>query len=61
MYCNLIQSYIIAFNSNTLPSINKAWDFIVNNECLASYNDCIDIYNKGLKEIFKEDISRSEF
>jgi len=51
----MMQNYVESLNSGKIPSIQKAWEFIVQNECIIAYNECIDVYNEGLKQHFKED------
>lgn len=58
MFCNMVQSYVSSINKGSIPDIQNAWEFIVESECIKAFNDCLDIYNQGLKKTFQSDQSR---
>ena len=49
MYCAMVQKYIQAINLGQIPTISSAWDYIVEDVCVRAYNDCIDVYQEGIK------------
>ena len=52
MFVAMLQRHIDALNSGELPNIATAWEYVLENECVAAYNDAVEVFNVGLKENF---------
>jgi len=60
MYVSMLQKYIEAINSGSVPNISTAWDHLVENECREAYEQSAELYEIALKQFFfNEDKAKS--
>lgn len=52
MFVAMLDRHIGALNSGEVPNIASAWEYVLENECVAAYNEAIEAFNVGLKEQF---------
>lgn len=55
MYCNMLQNYVESINHDGVPNIASAWEYILENECIAAYNDSLQLYIDSMKQLLVQD------
>lgn len=58
MICSLIHSILEELNNDCVISLDNAWEYILENECIFAYNQAIDKFNETIFEWRdKDDVS----
>ncbi len=51
----LIRNFIQSINEGHLPNVESAWEFLAEREYEGKYEESVNIYERGLGELLKND------
>lgn len=54
LYCSMISAYVGAINEGAVPNIENAWNYMCEEQCRKSLDDCYELFIKEMKEGFRE-------
>jgi hypothetical protein len=54
LYCSMINSYVGAINEGAVPNIENAWNYMCEEQCRKSLDDCYELFIKEMKEGFRD-------
>ena len=54
MYCSMINSYVGAINEGAVPNIENAWNYMCEEQCQKSLDDCYELFIKEIKDGFRD-------
>lgn len=54
MYCSMISSYVEAINDGAVPNIENAWNYMCEEQCRKSLDECYEVFMKELKDGFRD-------
>ena len=56
MYLGLIQSYINAINTGSVPNVQNAWTYVCEAQCRKALEESLELYDKQMKAFVQEKV-----